>query len=346
LPAEWLNSTNDLRGRVSGVAQHAAHNLRQPEQVRRIRQLLLLLFGLWLVLALVKLLWAFVPEGDMALPAEMELINPVLSQGDAGETREVDIARLRDWHLFGEADALTPEQVAEMARAEEEAARQATDRDGIEEGARETRLALKLRGVVASTEDGLGHAIIEHQNKQEVYAVEDQLPVSGVTLAKVMPGQVVLDNSGTYELLRLFEENEFDKQVQEQARRPTPRAERKDVDRRSDAGATRIARNYRDQLYQNPQSLAKVVKISAVREEGELRGYRVRPGADQREFARLGFRPGDLVTGVNGIALDDPANTMRLYQVMRSASEAVFELERGGQPLSLTVALGSGDLQE
>ena len=34
------------------------------------------------------------------------------------------------------------------------------------------------------------------------------------------------------------------------------------------------------------------------------------------------------MTGINGIALDDPANTMRLYQTMRSASEAVFELER------------------
>ena len=42
-------------------------------------------------------------------------------------------------------------------------AAQDSSREGIEKGARETRLDLILRGVVASTEDGLGHAIIEHQ---------------------------------------------------------------------------------------------------------------------------------------------------------------------------------------
>ena len=53
-------------------------------------------------------------------------------------------------------------------------------------------------GFVASTEDGLGHAIIEHRSQQTVYAVEDELPVPGkVVLAKVMPKQVVLDRLTT-----------------------------------------------------------------------------------------------------------------------------------------------------
>ena len=52
------------------------------------------------------------------------------------------------------------------------------------------------------------------------------------------------------------------------------------------------------------------------------------------------FKPGDLVTSVNGIALNDPANTMRLYQTMRSASEAVFDLQRDDQPLTVSVSLG------
>ena len=46
------------------------------------------------------------------------------------------------------------------------------------------------------------------------------------------------------------------------------------------------------------------------------------------------------MTSVNGMALDDPANTMRLYQTMRSASEAVFGIERNGQPVLLAVSLG------
>jgi general secretion pathway protein C len=53
----------------------------------------------------------------------------------------------------------------------------------------------------------------------------------------------------------------------------------------------------------------------------------------------LGFKAGDVVTGVNGIALSDPGNTVRLYQLMRNAREAVFDLERGEELLSVTVSL-------
>jgi general secretion pathway protein C len=35
---------------------------------------------------------------------------------------------------------------------------------GIEDGAPDTRLPLRLRGVVAATEAGLGQAIIEHRS--------------------------------------------------------------------------------------------------------------------------------------------------------------------------------------
>jgi general secretion pathway protein C len=100
-----------------------------------------------------------------------------------------------------------------------------------------------------------------------------------------------------------------------------------------------LARSYRDRLYQNPQSLADVVTVSAVRENGELQGYRIAPGKQQEQFKQLGFEPGDLVTSVNGIALDDPANTLRLYQTMRTANEAVFDLQRGDQTVTVSVSL-------
>jgi len=81
------------------------------------------------------------------------------------------------------------------------------------------------------------------------------------------------------------------------------------------------------------------VTISAVREDGQLLGYRVAPGKDKQQFEQLGFKPGDLVTSVNGIELNDPANTLRLYQAMRSASEAVFDLQRNDQPVTISVSL-------
>ena len=160
-------------------------------------------------------------------------------------------------------------------------------RDGIEKGARETRLELKLRGVVASTEEGLGHAIIEYRKQQAVYAVEDKLPVSGnVVLAKVMPRQVVLDNAGTYELLTLFEETGLDEQVAAVPPLPPPARRStgdREVQRRDDAQTTALASSFRDRLYQDPQSLAEVVNVSAVRSYGVLLGYRVSPGEQRQQ---------------------------------------------------------------
>jgi len=346
LPAEWLSNSSDVSARVSNALERVLHGLAQPTRVRRLRQILLALFALWAVLTLSRLIWALLPAADSSVAADTVVLNPLPSRAATASADSIDIDRLRAWHLFGEAGAEAEVVVIE------EAATAATVRDGIEKDARETRLDLKLRGIVASTEDGLGYAIIEHKSRQAVYAVEDKLPVSGqVVLAKVMPAQVVLDNGGTYELLVLFEESDLGTQL---TSRPVPAVKRKTtpnpavterVDKRADAHATALAQSYRDRLYQNPQSLAEVVSVSAVREGGELLGYRISPGKDAGQFEQLGFKPGDLVTGINGITLNDPANTMRLYQAMRSASEAVFELERKNKKLSVSVSLDKGAAQ-
>ena len=50
--------------------------------------------------------------------------------------------------------------------------------------------------------------MIEAKKQQELYSVGDALPANGkVTLAKILPKQVVIDNNGTYELITLFSDN-------------------------------------------------------------------------------------------------------------------------------------------
>lgn len=342
MPAKWLNNSGGMPERIALGLERLLHNAAQPEVIRRIRQVLIALFALWAVIALSRFIWALLPgqasDSAGSLPADAVIINPLSEAGPVAKTggSVVDVQRMMGWHLFGEAGAalapVDPEPVA------------ATERDGIEKGARETRLELKLRGIVASSEDGLGYAIVEYRSEQNIYAVDDRLPVSGqVLLAKVMPDQVVLDNGGTYELLQLFEDSSLDPQMMSKPVAAQPsRLAAPVVSEPAGADAAALASNYRERLYQDPQSLAEVVTVSAVRENGELLGYRVAPGKDQAQFAQLGFKPGDMVTSVNGIALNDPANTVRLYQAMRSASEAVFDLERDSQQLTITVSLDSG----
>lgn len=337
MSAEWLSNNNGVPVRISDGLQSMLRGMAQPGRARRLRQGLLVLLAIWAVFSLSRLIWALLPASDTAPPADARVINPVSSRSATAESASVEIQRMMDWHLFGKAGA--PPAVEAPAAAAPQA------QSAIERGARETRLELVLRGIVSSSEEGLGHAIIEHRKKQNVYSVQDKLPVGGnVLLAKVMRQQVVLENNGKYELLTLFDETALSSQTASVAVTKSParapaQAPAQVVDKRGDSGATSLARSYRERLYQNPQSLAEVVSVAAVREDGQLRGYRITPGKNKAQFSQLGFKKGDLVTGVNGISLDDPANTMKLYQAMRSADSAVFDLERDNQQVTINVSL-------
>jgi general secretion pathway protein C len=336
--AQWLSNSSALSARASAALTGALNTLSRPEHARRLRLILISLLACWAVVALTRLIWALVPSREPTSATVPAVINPVAIGGSARDAVTVDIDSMVAWHLFGEAGA-TPVAIPTAAETA-----QANAREGIEDGAEETRLQLTLRGVVSSTEDGLGFAIIENSGQQDVYAVEDKLPVPG-ELAKVMPRQVVLDNGGTYELLVLYEESSMGAPGAAMPAATNTTEPPEQVDRREDPETTNLAQSYRERLYQNPQSLADVVSISAVREGSSMVGYRVSPGKDAEQFAQLGFEAGDVVTAINGVSLDNPTNTMVLYNSLRTAGDVVFELQRGDQQLTLSVNLDAGASQ-
>ena len=54
-----------------------------------------------------------------------------------------------------------------------------------------------------------------------------------------------------------------------------------------------------------------------------------------------GFQTGDIVTAVNGLALSDASNTVKLYQTMKDATQASFDIERDGGNVTVNVDLDS-----
>lgn len=343
--------------RLTGVASRFTHGAEavfrffsQATNFLLLQRALALLLCIWIALSVWTALWSFFPEAP-PLPAA-GVINPVSSSSEGRSRAAVDIDALVAAQLFGQPGALvSPETLAAAigqtpAMSEAEAS---VALAGIEDGAPDTRLPLLLRGVLAASEAGLGQAVIEHRNLQDLYQVGDEIPVSGeVVLAKVLSNLIVLDNGGRYEVLRLFEDGGLAASVSSSnspAPLSAPRGGAVETDSPSrtvsaPGEASGIATEYRARLYRDPQSLAEVVRVVAVREGSELRGYRISPGSSAKEFSALGFETDDLVTAVNGMSLADPANTVRLYQAMRSANEASFELQRKGESVTLNVSLG------
>jgi general secretion pathway protein C len=331
----------------------------RPDVLPRLRLVIGAVLVSWIAVSLWRAAWSLFPEAP-PLPS-MDVINPMQQNQSlaADGASRVDIEALAAVPLFGVPGETLSEEVLAAATggraagmSEADAARELA---GIEDGAPESRLPLILQGVVAASEAGLGQAVIEHRNVQDLYQVGDEMPVAGdVVLAKVLPDRVVLENSGRYEILRLFEDSGLER-VAVGAPQVVPRADATSPPPRPAPAvaapvpreAAAVAARYRERLYENPESLADVVRISAVRDGDALRGYRVMPGRNAAEFAALGFRAGDVVTAVNGMSLSDPSNPILLYQAMREATSASFELEREGEAVTLQVSLegsgGSGD---
>ena len=322
----------DIDARFRGLYRWVA----DEQRLLMLQRGLIAVLVVWAVNSMANTIWALIPSSPVEVSKSV-VINPPPSTADAsGGVETIDVSSILGMSVFGAAE---PSEVQDLAPVNAVA----TPREGIENGARETSLALTLTGIVASTADGLGSAMIEARKKQELYSVGDDLPANGkVTLAKIMPKQVVIDNNGTYELITLFDDNGIVGIVQSASselpnRTPALTAEVST----NQPERQQLAANYREQLYSDPQSLAGLVSISAVQSDGGLKGYRVAPGRDAEQFTALGFKAGDIVTAVNGYTLSDPTNTVRLYQLMRDATDATFEIERDGSPVSISVSLSS-----
>ncbi len=333
--ARYHDAFGAFEGRIGELWRGYA---RDPAKLLRLQQLFIAICLLWSLISVSRLIW--IPLRTDAIDAVPAAVaNPPRLAGE-GRSVVIDVSTVLGSGLFGAAPEL-PEAAMDGGTFA------SGGREGIEANAAETRLALTLTGIVASTEDGLGSAVIKAGASEQVFDVGDSLPASGrVVLAKVMAEQVVIDNNGTYELIKLYDNSGLSMPV-----RPAAPAASSGALGKSSPGKTRaplndaqrssLAGQYRQQLYDNPESLADVVSVAPVRSGDRIAGYQIAPGKNREAFDAFGFKSGDIVTAVNGLALSDASNTVKLYQMMKDASEAAFEIERDGGNVTINVDLAN-----
>lgn len=93
-------------------------------------------------------------------------------------------------------------------------------------------------------------------------------------------------------------------------------------------------------IRENPALLNQIMTRSAVLVGGKLQGMRVNPGPNRAAFDKLGLKPGDLVTAINGTPLSDQTRAEEVFNSLSSAAEANITIDRGGnrQELHLNLA--------
>lgn len=265
----------------------------------------------------------FVPQPDTQASV---VRGPVVVAASAGPTiLELSASAARQ-HIFGEAGVKPPPKIERKTVAPE------------------TKLNLALIGVYAANPADQALAIISPNGKpEEVFRVGESI-IGRAVLQEVRSNEVVIDNGGREEILKLPEK------VASRGRgtglENLPGANRPNNNQQGNqqAAGTPIQlpdspAAIRDTLVKNPAMLNKLVSAVPYRENGRILGYRLTPKQNAAILEANGVLPGDVVTQVNGIALANQKNGIRALRKLVKASSIDLTILRDGVEVPIVIPL-------
>lgn len=280
------------------------------------QRLVIALALFWLLYTLAQTTWRVHDALTWTAP-------PAPASASAIETPvTVDIDALVAAELFGAVDVAAPEVSAEDAP--------------------DSTASLKLLGVYAADNELKASAIVEETTgAQSVVFVNEALPGGYGTLKQVFADRIVIDRGGRLETLRMEDLTAQLGNLAGPSEDTGGKPEIRALDKRRDAQVTQSLREVRSKLQTNPSTLTDVLSVepSYDKGSGQLLGYKVGPGKDRKLFGRVGLQRNDLVTAINGVALDDPTRALSLLNDLNDAKELTVTLQRGGQPVEIQFSL-------
>jgi general secretion pathway protein C len=183
-----------------------------------------------------------------------------------------------------------------------------------------TTLNLTLYGVRADQATGRGSAIIGlPDGVQSSYAVGDEI-LPGVILKAVAIDSITVDRGGSEEQLFLDQSAP--------ATNVTPNT--------ATQAATPVPPPQTAPLAALSAEVAASPRIVAGR---GVNGIVLQPRGAGAAFAAAGFQPGDVVVAINGQPVSSQDAAQRFAQQLAPGSNASVEVERGGQRLTLAIAV-------
>ena len=264
---------------------------------------------------LVRIVWLILPRGDAVVSA------PTGGSAASAPSAAVSVAK---WHLFG-----NPQSVSGATPATSLA----------------TVLKLGLRGTLAlpDPKDERALAIIANEQGLETSYRIGAAVAPGAQLAEVYADHVVLDHEGIAETLTLPRPEQHAPALPEknQARIAAAGSPASSVppgfipgSTAPPAPATKSAAAALSHI--DPQDVARQLKPAFA--DGKIVGADL-SGADASLLARLGLKPTDVVTAINGTPLAGVANPQQLMDQLQNSSSVQVTVQRDGKPATLTLSL-------
>ncbi|WP_334019557.1 type II secretion system protein GspC [Alteromonas sp. S015] len=281
---------------------------------KQLHTIVVVVLSLYLIAFAAKFMWRIIPEPQLsATPTASRAPLISSSSGQNG----VNIAKIQQLNLFGNAAAKPSEPVAEVTDAPE------------------TRLNLTLTGVVASSEQEAGTAIIENRGSQAVYGLGEKIEGTNATLQKVYNDRVIIKNGVRNETLMLdgIDYDEANRRREMQARNQPEPQEEDAVELSEEALEATAA------LRERPANFTDFISISPKTDEGQLIGYQVSPGKEPELFRSAGLQAGDVITQINGLDLTDLQQSQEALSELRNAQTIELTIIRDGSLTTLYLDL-------
>jgi general secretion pathway protein C len=261
---------------------------------------------------LATITWTVVPGESFDRPT------PVVARPTASALSgrsAADYTALAGAHLFGEAAG--PNETPVPAQ--------------LEVDAPDTTLSIRLTGVIEDEQGGVGQAIIASgRNQERKYALGQAIDgANGATLHAVYRDRVLLNRGGQLETLRLPKDTAATAGRPAAARiAPPPAAPAPEP---TDDGSLRNV------ISENASQLTNIMRLAPQVEGGQMVGFRVNPGRDRETFEALGLMPGDVVTDINGMLLDDPSRGLQVFEALGESTMANVTILRDGAPTVIVI---------
>ncbi|WP_141650710.1 type II secretion system protein GspC [Vibrio gazogenes] len=271
--------------------------------------------GIWLVAVWIfgQLIWA--PFETMQVPSW----TPPSSNEARGSTNSFDSAFVKEKQLFGQFQ-------------------QQNDKSVVQEhvvNAPKTKLNLKLVGVVVSDNNTEDLAIIDYQGVQATYGLNERIEGTRVTLESVLNDRVIIRNAGRSETLMLKDVEysrlgRVNSQPHSMLNAPSP-----DDFVNYDTGEVSTQKErlteIKHEIAENPQTLFQYVRLSQMKRDNDILGYRLSPGRSPELFQSVGLQNGDIAVALNDVDLRKESAMSDIASVLSDLSNVKITVERDGQ---------------
>ena len=203
----------------------------------------------------------------------------------------------------------------------------ATNNDGA------NKSDISLKGVFAVDGNTLSAAVVNLGGKDQVARLNQELS-NGVKLTEVHADYIIVSRAGVTEKIMLDSFRNAKGTSIAAGTINTAAGFRLNV---APAGTNSysLSRQELNTVLQDPRQLEFLGRIG----NAPSGGIRVEDAPTNSLSGKLGLRPGDVISSINGQPVNGTGDLARLYQQFATLSQVRIELKRGGAPMLLTYAV-------